>query len=235
MAINKKLILEHKKEFDYWVEEDGSLLVKHPTKGWIDYYGEDIWTHKDIKIIRNDEYVELRKLLSEGKTIQYRSGTIFGTKEHAWYDLTPETFFSYKNKDYWDKEFGNIKGSENYRIKPEREFVVGDFVRTCDGEIGVIDSIRGGKNPILVKNTHRFQRLEGFDKKELTIWKEEKGDLLVYPNTDKKSFTCSIFLKIDKYGDWTNCFVFENGDIIKSDLCEPFINDVPIFFKKCIN
>lgn len=70
--MNKELIKKYKKEFDYWVN-DGTLLVADSyEKRWITLT-KNVWlceTTKNLLIIIDDEYVEFRKALAEGKTVQ---------------------------------------------------------------------------------------------------------------------------------------------------------------------
>lgn len=68
--MNKKLIKDNKEAFDHWLN-GGKLLAKHDNKGWINYYGEDIWTHSaETLIVIDDEYSMFRKALIEGENIE---------------------------------------------------------------------------------------------------------------------------------------------------------------------
>ena len=80
--MDKKFILEHRKEFDHWLN-NGKLLVRscdYEDKKYSNWYEShnvysdyELWQNSIYKpqIIINDEYVELRKALIDGKTIQF--------------------------------------------------------------------------------------------------------------------------------------------------------------------
>lgn len=118
--MNKELIKKYQTEFDHFLNE-GKLLTR--TKSyfvWNDKINEDLmWNFeiKDIDIIIDDEYSELRKALCDGKTIQ-----VYYKFNDTWNDTIKPEF-----KD-------NLS---NYRIKPEEpEFKIGDFVK--NESIGLI-------------------------------------------------------------------------------------------------
>ena len=68
--MNKQLITTYFEEFKHWLN-GGKLLAKHNNKGWINYYGEDIWTHStETLIVIDDEYSMFRKALIEEKNIE---------------------------------------------------------------------------------------------------------------------------------------------------------------------
>ena len=79
--MDKKFILNHRKEFDHWLN-DGNLLKRtydHEDRKYSDWYKSDIMSDYELwqnsiykpQIIIDDEYVELRKALIDGKTIQF--------------------------------------------------------------------------------------------------------------------------------------------------------------------
>jgi len=116
--MNKKLIKNNKAEFDHWLE-DGKLLCYTELDGSYYSVDEKYWDYPaDIGFIIDDEYVEFRKALVEGKTIQccayepeYR---IAGIQKGEYYDVS-------------DENFNNPV--EYYRIKSdEPKFKVGDWV-----------------------------------------------------------------------------------------------------------
>lgn len=117
--MNKELIKRYKAEFDHWLN-GGKILSKYtllPT--WTDCQSEDIWRipDKDISkvlITIDDEYVEYRKALAEGKTIQYYVDSFVG-----WQDVKS------LNQPCTDPD--------SFRIKPDvHKFKVGDWVRDGD-------------------------------------------------------------------------------------------------------
>lgn len=123
--MNKELIKKYKAEFEHWLN-GGNILVRFTTaKNPYKWYNieEDFdaksWNgHYGAQYIIDDEYVEFRKALAEGKTIQCNAKegendityTAYG---HTWWEDTTE--FKY--------------ATTFYRIKPEEpKFKVGDWV-----------------------------------------------------------------------------------------------------------
>ena len=110
--MNKELIKKYKAEFDHWLD-GGKLLQKQinlviPTE-WEEFAEDWDWPIDELVVIINDEYVEFRKALAEGKTIQYKD------REGFWNKI------EYKLEEYHLEEL---------RIKPEEpKFKVGDWVR----------------------------------------------------------------------------------------------------------
>ena len=123
--MNKELIKKYKKEFDHWLD-GGKVLFFY----WEDWYSstcnpEMVFNHispDDVKYyIINDKFVEIRKALAEGKTVQYNFGNYGINRKdfpNEWKDL--------------DQSIGILADRacpENYRIKPEEpKFKVGDWV-----------------------------------------------------------------------------------------------------------
>lgn len=105
--MNKELILKYKTEFDHWL--NGGKL-RHKAYGkW--EQTNNIWSCRTADIaavVIDDEYVEFRKALAEGKTIQ-----IAGLNPTAHPTI-------YKKYSYVDMEGGLFdKAIELYRIKEE--------------------------------------------------------------------------------------------------------------------
>ena len=124
--MNKELIKKYKVEFNYWLN-GGELLYSYiddkllwKSMDEIDKNTYPVYIRNPFQlsehhiIIINDEYVEFRKALAEGKTIQM----------YCKYDGVPP---------FWDdmteviKSIGFVMTKDNYRIKPEdHKFKVGD-------------------------------------------------------------------------------------------------------------
>lgn len=118
--MNKELIKKYKNEFNHWLKE-GKILYKH--KHSIAWWTDDCWNYSSDyvqAIIINDDFVEFRKALAEGKTIQFNNAGIW--------------------KDIKFIVIGQDETPSNYRIKPELPFKVGDWVR---------DTRPGVKRPIV--------------------------------------------------------------------------------------
>ena len=109
--MNKELIITYFEEFKHWLN-GGKVLSKYTLLAeWSDCQTEDIWRipSKDISkvlIVINDEYVEFRKALAEGKTLQMYCK--YDSIHPIWDDMT-ETI----------KSIGFVMPKENYRVKPE--------------------------------------------------------------------------------------------------------------------
>ena len=104
--MNKELILKYKTEFDHWL--NGGKL-RHKAYGkW--EQTNNIWSCRTADIaavIIDDEYVEFRKALAEGKTIQHISATTGEWVDfNKGFKLTPSYTF--------------LATPEYYRIKSDR-------------------------------------------------------------------------------------------------------------------
>ena len=117
--MNKELIKTYFKEFEHWLN-GGKVLSKYTLlPEWSDNQTEDIWRipSKDISkvlIVINDEYVEFRKAMAEGKTVQYQD---YFSKE--WLDMKTDHFHGSSDKFY----------EGVYRIKLDKpKFQIGDWI-----------------------------------------------------------------------------------------------------------
>lgn len=85
--MNKELINKYKHEFDHWLNE-GKVLHKHANSNyWCIYEPWDYSPDYVTAIIINDEYVELRKALAEGKAIEY-----LGQSSNVWHEVQESDF-----------------------------------------------------------------------------------------------------------------------------------------------
>lgn len=119
--MNKELIKKYKPEFEHWLN-GGKLLIKLST-GWEPVPLDYAWHLTSKLIIIDDEYVELRKALAEGKTIQ--------VYDVIYQHLTDPKLDTYDWKDFksFTKSSTFTHSPETYRIKPEEpQFKVGDWV-----------------------------------------------------------------------------------------------------------
>ncbi len=70
--MNKAMIKKYKKEFEHWLCS-GSVLVKviyNTGSKWAEIQSDYAWENTEALLVVNDKYVELRKALAEGKTMQ---------------------------------------------------------------------------------------------------------------------------------------------------------------------
>ena len=120
--MNIETIKCYKAEFDHWIN-DGKLLAKTDSSKWFNVTeSTGLWdiNQTEVIFIINDEYVELRKAKAEGRTIERLS--IGNTWVPCPCCKFTENIFN---------------GQHTYRIKPEPEFKVGDWITTegtLDGE-----------------------------------------------------------------------------------------------------
>ena len=168
------------------------------------------WLALDTKYIINDEYVEFRKALAEGNTIQVSDGGINGIAK--WVDIN-NVFLNF------EELIKNKKPVNEFRIKPEEpQFKVGDFIRGHNGDVNRIldlcldDNLQSN----LLNNGHRCtnEYLEN-----CTKWQPQAGELCWFRNSKWSKQEESILMKYDE-------------DSKKNyDLIEPFLNSKPSWFK----
>ena len=121
----KELIKKYKAEFDHWMNGGNvqAFYIKDDEPKWltdeecIEYEGRDNFSHiiknllgpDDVLIIIDDEYIEFRKALAEGKIIQLDEAAKFSDPNRGWVDLSCKSFGSSTH----------LFPVNYYRIKPE--------------------------------------------------------------------------------------------------------------------
>jgi hypothetical protein len=119
--MNKELIKKYKAEFDHWLNGGSLLLGQEKPDNTFEWVLPTVipWNNISCTYIINDKYVEFRKALAEGKTVQF-----FNTEDRL--------YNSSKELNTWhntDTIHTHGKPSD-YRIKPEEpKFGIGDWVR----------------------------------------------------------------------------------------------------------
>lgn len=210
--MNKELIKKYRKEFNHWLDGD-RLLAKHSVSGWIEYYGEDIWTHQtDLQIVIDDEYVEFRKALAEGKTVERLVGGSYDITG-VWQDFNICTH-------KFDME------PKKYHIKPdEPKLKVGDWVRHLQPYDEVFPVTEEFLNNSKARKEHSFDEFELWEPhvdEWCWFWKSGvKGYTIVYP----------LLGKFKKFVS-TETNTYKNGYRYEADIgfythCEPFIGELP--------
>ena len=120
--MNKELIKKYKEEFDYFINQNKVLMGKkdhftNKIKWYPSVSNPFLELSDNIIIIKNDEYVEYRKALAQGKSIQMLCK--YDGMEPIWDDMTEVI-----------KSIGFVDVKENYRITPEKpKFKVGAWVK----------------------------------------------------------------------------------------------------------
>lgn len=249
--MNKELIKKYKKEFDHWINE-GSLLARVITSDEDDFL-YTIWYEVDNKVLAleewtsnylfnltdiqtnyykpqfiiDDEYVEFRKAIIEGKTIQYydcvfQHELCVNLDKYDWIDLSIATSsFTFSDK---------LK----YRIKPEEviesietkepDIKIGDFVIRKDFNetykcINIKDDLvdlQAGTRQITIGIEH------------ITHWQPQHGELCWF--TNNKNENIAIIDKFHSYKTNSKFLKFKSNN--SSFLyCEPFLNSKPSWFK----
>ena len=206
--MNKQLINKYKHEFDHWLNE-GSVLINSDL-GWCPIATEFTWSCNisvNTLFIINDEYVELRKALAEGKTIEY-----LGQSSNVWNEI-PEPDF--------------ILHPTCYRIKPdEPKFKVGDFVRyiyATTPRALEINNING--------NRYYFTNSEmSCLEHELEPWTPVKDEWCWFWDkcTPHRPTLRQYDIFPEEYGEEN---MFHDSEQNPFDFCEPFLNSPPSYLK----
>ena len=170
--MNKELIKKYKEEFDWWLDGGSIVIYRKDTNEFWDATTMLSWDPKlpidDIVYIINDEYIEFRKALAKGKTLQHISAS---TGE--WVDFN--TGFEYTPSSAFR---ANI---EHYRIKPdEPQFSIGDWIRHPDGYIFAYDP---------ATHYHPFSN-------DFKLWGPLVGEWCVFWDDDNRTYIISKFERI---------------------------------------
>ncbi len=220
--MNKKVIKDNKEAFDHWLN-GGKVISKYtliPT--WSNCQSEDIWRIPDkniskVLIVIDDEYVEFRKALAEGKTLQYNFGN-FGTNKKDFPD-------SWKDLDLSIGILADRACPENYRVKPEEpRFKVGDWVihngvakRVTKAVDGYIDSLDNEVAVIMKEES-------------LELWEPEDEKYFWYKNDLVKFHETQINLGL-LLESARGCSYYPAEKNFE-DYCEPFIGKLPSNLKQ---
>lgn len=200
--MNKELIKKYKTEFDHWLY-GGKLQVKFVNDPW-EEAPEDIFSYNAVNfvLVIDDEYVEFRKALAEGKAIECLGW------DGKWQDLIEN-----------DIKFENIDLSR-LRIKPEEpKFKVGDWV---------IDKKRKHK-PFMVTSLHLEADSPNYIKLDCELWKPKNNEYFWYKNDlvkfDETQTNCGTLLESVR-----GCSYHVPANFEK--YCEPFIGQLPSNLKQ---
>ena len=220
--MNKELINKYWEEFCHW-KDGGNLLCQTEHLGtWYEVTDEKWDFVCDITFIINDEYIEFRKALIEGKTIQ-----------HLDLDLEWVT---------WVAQVGFTLPLQHYRIKPgEPKFKVGDWVRHEDTSIGVVKCIitlpRGRDIEVYWKLDKNGSPLTGYNAGEhksskLTPWQPKPDEWCWFWNHEDNPILGQFIKNVnEKYQmksiDGSVSSIY--GDFLN---CEPFIGTLPTHLKE---
>ena len=207
--MNKELIKKYKAEFDHWLN-GGKLLHKDEFGNWENT--RDIWdlrTERIKAVVINDEYVEFRKALAEGKIVEAAIGysTLDG---YIWESIEDDKF--------------HIYGTDELRIKPEKpKFKKGDWVihngeykqvtKAVDGYINSLDN----QVAVIMKE------------ESLELWKPKPDEWCWFWNFGDMA-TLEQFKKYHDLNDHLGNY--ETLTIKLYQHCEPVIGKLPTNIKK---
>jgi len=199
--MNKELINNYKAEFDHWLN-GGKVILLDRTQTYV-VQEDSTWNFNEgYTPIINDEYVEFRKALAEGKTIQ-------GNKREPgmaedWQDIRA------------DKE-GVLKAylPSALRIKPyEPKFKVGDWVypnkNRIPQKIAYIDAD-------IVDCGHESLR---YYESTCELWKPKPGEWVVHTVTEE-SFQVGLYVGME------NEMHSIEGNSYLVDHIEPYLGTLP--------
>ena len=202
--MNKQLINKYKPEFDHWLNE-GSVLINSDL-GWCPIATEFAWgcnISVDALLVINDEYVEFRKALAEGKTIEY-----LGQSSNLWQELEDANFNLHQTC---------------YRIKPdEPKFKVGDFVRYIHHSPNTlalqINNINCGRY-------YFVNSCMSCVKHELEPWKPIKDEWCWFYDSKTNKYS-----HLSQFNSINNGY-FKSMSINYYNFCEPFLNSKPSYLR----
>lgn len=214
--MNKELIKQYKTEFDYWLN-GGKLLARRgisdPNDGDCSYtiwyeIGQEGWDidkvfnysleYDKVQIVLDDEYVEFRKALAEGKTVQY---DVSCNINKAWENLSLAHKFS-----------GPLS---NYRIKPEEpKFKVGDWVTINNSKpkqfYRFTKDLPEWNKTLNYENIELLNRgkfhIPNFDRSIVKLWEPKPNEWCVFWETDVTTYTVARFHSRSKRGAYITVY-----------------------------
>ena len=222
--MNKELIKTYKAEFDYWL--DGGEVLFFYCEDWYSstYNPEMVFNHSrpdDVKYyVINDEFVEIRKALAEGKTIQYNP--------------------LYASTNRWDdiKKFKPTRDCTvaNYRIKPEKpKFKVGDWVVNKTSKQRIVKKVTSTYSDTVTVGDSEVG-INVMLINDLELWQPKPGEWCWFWDIDSNPTLCQYSKYINgEYEALTINPKYKLQGLF--GFCEPFIGIVPTNMKdnKCLH
>lgn len=182
--MNKELIKKYKAEFDHWLN-GGKLQARFVYDQWVEA-PKDIFSFNAVNfvLVIDDEHVEFRKALAEGKIVEFKHPRVGYDK---WEIVTPEHLFQ------------SVVPGREYRIKPEEpKFKVGDWVIFEDNTKHKITEI----NKFSYTFNNNFScGFETHTVLSMKHWKPKKDELVILKNKND-------IISIIKYNGETNVHPF---------------------------
>ncbi len=204
--MNKELIKKYKAEFNHWLN-GGAIQVKFVNDPW-EEAPEDIFSYNAVNfvLVIDDEYIEFRKALVEGKAIECLNW------DDKWQDLIENNI-----------KFENINLSR-LRINPEEpkfkecDWVIhnGEYKKVTKVIDGCIDSL--DNQPAVIS---KFDVLE--------LWKPKNNEYFWYKNDlvkfDETQTNAGLLLQSVRGCSYYGCSYYPSENF--EDFCEPFIGNLP--------
>lgn len=231
--MNRDLIKKYKAEFEHWLN-GGELLYSYIDDKlvWksideICKYVYPVYRRNPFQIseyhiiIINDEFVEFRKALAEGKVVQYNFGN---------YGINRKDFPNiWKDLDLSIGILADRACPENYRIKPEEpQFKVGDWVVNKTSKQRIIKKVTSVySDTVTVGNS--TVGINAMLIKDLELWQPKKGEWCWF-SIKNRIPTIGQFLSIETDGNRKYSATFPNTPhpfISYYDYCEPFLGQLP--------
>ena len=224
--MNKELIKKYKAEFEHWLN-GGELLYSYIDDKFlwkntdeIDKNIYPIYKRNPFQIseyhiiIINDEFVEFRKALAEGKTVQYNFGNHGINKKdfpNKWKDL-----------DISIGILADRASPKNYKIKPEEpKFKVGDWVVEIHSTTKAqVLELFG--NQIRVKFCYP-DAIITTDSSDFIPWIPKKGDWCWFWDETLKN---PMLLQFERFCS-TGFYKYETNNRLNYEYCEPFLGELP--------
>ena len=188
--MNLNLIRKYETEFLHMLH--GGKLKYFTGKEWLTYSGVELWTaSNDLKIIIDDQYVEFRKALADGKTIEERY---------------------YTPTDHWGKHLSGFAVSPKMlRIKPkESEFKIGDWI-TVNGPTGPFTECISG----IADDTYTLSGTNICYKSQASKWEPKEGEVCIFWDIGNMGAVITKLMYIMSTGTyrtehsyWDNCMPF---------------------------
>lgn len=236
--MNKELILKYKAEFDHSLY-GGKLQVKFVNDPW-EEAPEDIFSYSTVNfvLVIDDAYVEFRKALAEGKTIQCNAKedendityTAYG---HTWWADTTE--FKY--------------ATTFYRIKPdELKFKAGDWIRQVKSNFSdysrickIVDCVENNLYSVET-NIFDIDCINNTDE-SFELWQPKPDEYYWFWNKPSDIPILAKLISIEYFLERPTEYKIETPSCISETSysymkymyfknCEPFIGQLPSILKK---
>ena len=212
--MDKELIKKYKQEFEYWLTGGELLFMPEGQQAWFDTLRSEIdWSIKGTYVI-NDNYVQLRIALTEGKQIQYN----------------PLLYCHDRWEDVTNFNPSESSSTRNYRIKPEfsTEFKVGNWIVNSEFPKSPFQVSKDWLDHII--NTGRTiggNTKETGDLKNFSIWQPKAGEWCWFWSETLKT---PMLLQFERFCS-TNLYKYGVNNERNYQYCEPFLGKLPTALK----